>query len=68
MSIFKLNIVIKIDIPIFFSLSVIYSYSMNILSLTIYSNIKINNESMYVFVVNLCFVVEKLANDKFYYF
>ena len=41
---------------------------MNILSLTIYSNIKINNESMYVFVVNLCFVVEKLANDKFYYF
>ena len=31
-----LNIVIKINIPIIFSFSVIYSNSMNILSLTIY--------------------------------
>ena len=63
-----LNIVIKINIPIFFSLSVIYSYSMNILSLTIYSNIQINNESIYIFIMNLYFIIKKLANDKFYYF
>ena len=52
-----LNIVIKINIPIIFSFSVIYSNSMNILSLTIYSNIQINNESIYIFI-----------NDSFFYY
>ena len=52
-----LNIVIKISILIFFTLSVIYSYSMDILSLTIYSNIQINNESIYIFI-----------NDSFFYY
>ena len=54
-----LNIVIKISILIFFSLSVIYSYSMNILSLTIYSNIKINNESIYIFIDDSFFLLSK---------
>ena len=56
-----MNIVIKIDIPIFFSLSVIYSYSMNILSLTIYSNIKINNESIYIFINDSFFYYQKVS-------
>ena len=54
-----LNIVIKISILIFFTLSVIYSYSMNILSLTIYSNIQINNESIYIFIDDSFFSLSK---------
>ena len=56
-----LNIVIKIGILIFFSLSVIYSYSMNILSLTIYSNIQINNESIYIFIDDSFFYCQKVS-------
>ena len=56
-----LNIVIKINIPIIFSFSVIYSNSMNILSLTIYSNIQINNESIYIFIYDSFFYCQKVS-------